>query len=655
MPIEMSSALPTNGGKYASLSEFKFKFNLDDVDLKGLTLDEVGVEAAMNKKRYLSIYKGDAATADVFATIQQNLYKSDEGFETGGSITLKLEQEYTFDPNQLYTLVIPAGAFRLVATDEESSTSIGILAQVPETSIEFYGEEASSDKLIWVSSSPSTSDPLDKLEEISLVFNQEIEVVGTEKVVLYDGDSDIKEVTLSISIDDPKCAIVNFDGEILYNGHNYKVLIPANSIKSVANGLGYGEIVLNYQGSSYKYLAYGRIAPASGSEISYLTRITVPIKTDGELELGRARAPKAYLYEGEGNEPKRTVTCVMGEDGNSWVIPVWDFDLTASNSYRVVMPADQYHLWTTNASGNLVEVKDTSNPELVLTYTTPEILEMPAKVSIESTIPGDSAECERLDDVILHLAPYEFDLTTYMVYASSETPMAVFSDGTTQTNVLIAFTNGMESASISINRPLESGKEYTLTIPANTFVPNANENLAAVAGNEEKVLTFTGVNKSSYPINCNFGDAFTITNIVNQGESATLKLSPEEDWTIDEVTVNDEAATVEDNILVIPDVNEEMNVYVTYKYAGEISFDYETGVDNVMAECPYGISLEPGYVIISDVEIGASIDVYNTVGMLMANSKATQSTMKLNVNPGIVVIVIRNADNKPIGITVKVP
>lgn len=560
LKLDMSNSIPANEASYASLSKINMVFDLSGVDMGDYSLENCGIEATMSATRLISLYKGNPTDGELLTTIRKNVMKTGDDFKTGNSIELSFDKEYVLEPNQLYTLHIAQQTFRLTPVDAK------VYWYIPETAIRFYGKEASSSELVLTGQNPSVDNPISELNVLSLTFNSNVKLSSEPIATLKDGEETLSTGVLAIDENNQNVVLADFGSQTLYVSHKYTVEIPAGTIFSSDGQVSFRDLQINLEGGSFKYFSYGRIHPKNNSELSYLTDITVPVVCDDGLALGRAKAPKAYLYKGESTKAIGEYQCVMGDDGKSWMIPVWNFSLEPASQYSVVLTKDQHKLWSLTDTGVWREVADTSNPELVLTYTTPAELEKPLKISLSGSTPTNMEACERIDNVVLNLTRYEFEGNTYDIYLANENPMAIFSDGTTETSIPVLFKNGNLSATVAVNRPLDAGKEYTLKIPANTFIPNVNENLAAVAGNDEILLTVTGKAAPfaefvslSYTVD---GEV-TLKTMVEKGKPVTVAVTVPEGRQIESVTLDGTPLSGVMDVYTIPALAEDAGVLVT--------------------------------------------------------------------------------------------
>ena len=638
LKLDMSNSIPANEASYASLSKINMVFDFSDVDMGDYSLENCGIEATMSATRLISLYKGTPTDGELLTTIRKNVMKTGDDFKTGNSIELSFDKEYVLEPNQLYTLHIAKQTFRLTPVDAK------VYWYLPETTISFYGKEASSSELVLTGQNPSVDNPISELNVLSLTFNSNVKLSSEPIATLKDGEETLSTGVLAIDENNQNVVLADFGSQTLYVSHKYTVEIPTGTIFSSDGQVSFRDLQINLEGGSFKYFSYGRIHPKNNSELSYLTDITVPVVCDDGLALGRAKAPKAYLYKGESTEAIGEYLCEMGDDGKSWMIPVWNFSLEPSTQYRVVLPKDQHKLWSLTDTGVWREVADTSNPELVLTYTTPAELEKPVKISLSGSTPTNMEACERIDNVVLNLARYEFEGNAYDIYLANKNPMAIFSDGTTETSIPVSFKNGSLSATVAVNRPLDSGKEYTLKIPANTFIPNVNENLAAVAGNDEILITVTG---KAAPATEYVTVTYTIEGVsamrheVEKGKAVSFTLTPADElWTVGNV----ENATLDEGSgkYVTAPLEADHEVKASFALVNPVEFDFTTEVDEIEGELAHSIYSDGNNLVVNGVKGGDRIRVYTTAGALMADKTVPEGmdTASISLDHGVYIVAV---------------
>lgn len=233
--------------------------------------------------------------------------------------------------------------------------------------------------------------------------------------------------------------------------------------------------------------------------------------------------------------------------------------------------------------------------------------------------------CEKIDNVVINLAKYEFEDNSYYICLAKENPTATFSDGSNETIVPITFQNGSLSATVEINSSLEADKKYTLTIPANTFVPSANENLAAVGGNDEIVLTFVGKAADSYTLTYAVeGQATLVTEVAPQTE-VKVSFPANDGFKVASIAFNGEQQAVAETFTT-PAIAKNSVLDIAYEYADKIDYDFTTGV-TAPEDCPFTVTSEGEMLVVEGVKAGDTIRIYTAGGLMMADLGAVPAGM----------------------------
>lgn len=269
-------------------------------------------------------------------------------------------------------------------------------------------------------------------------------------------------------------------------------------------------------------------------------------------------------------------------------------------------------------------MKDTTNPEVILTYTTPSELVKPAKVNVEIE-PSESTEYKCLDIVTFNLPDYEFENNSYYIKLATENPVAIFSDGTNETSLPLTFNANEKKATCEVNCTLEAGKTYTLKIPAGTFAPSANANLAAVAANDELVYTFTGKAADSYTLTYAVeGQATLVTEVAPKAE-VNVSFPANDGFKVASIAFNGEQQAVA-GTFTTPAIAQNSVLDIAYEYAGKIDYDFTTGV-TAPEDCPFTVTSEGEMLVVEGVKAGDTIRIYTAGGLMMADLGAVPAGM----------------------------
>ena len=304
---------------------------------------------------------------------------------------------------------------------------------------------------------------------------------------------------------------------------------------------------------------------------------------------------------------------------------------------------DKEQIFPARCDDYRIKLKDTTNDEVILAYATPAELELPAKVSVVVD-PIEGVDNDRLDIVTLNLADYEFEGNSYPVQLAVENPVAIFNDGTNDTQLPLTFNANEKKATCAINRPLESGKTYTLKVPAGTFAPNAHANLAAVAANDELVYTYTG---KAAPATEYVTVTYTIEGVsamrheVEKGKAISFTLTPADElWTVGNV----ENATLEvgSGKYVTEPLEADHEVKASFALVNPVEFDFTTEVDEIESELAYAIYSDGNNLVVSGVTGGDRIRVYTTGGTLMADKIVPEGmdTASISIDHGVYIVAV---------------
>lgn len=584
--IQFESASINDGDELSSISEITLNFNFDDVAASlSVEADELGISSVMaDKFKYrMLLYKGSKDDTDIIGQNQDPASNENilgYGYKTIGksavvsgqhSVSIPFSSPISLEAGEAYTIYFPAKMFQAGIPGTLYSTTKYAEAII----IEIKGASSGASVLLFESASPESSSELDVLNEVVVNFNQNIKIAEDSQAIVtlngveYGNSSSMTCVDQSLTI--------TFDNLSLYNGKEYVVTIPGNVVMSEDESQVLDAISLIYKGTAYQYMTTGRISPSTNNPVSWFTTVNIPFSFPDGYNIGNTDDVTVKLYEGDMDGEPTIVACNSDINLTSLVANVWKFDLKPSTSYYLVL--DKETIFPARSDDYRIKLKDTTNDEVILVYTTPAELETPTKVTLSESTPTNLSGLEKLESVVVELAKYEFESTSYDVKLVAENPVAIFYDGTTETNVPLTYDIESAKATIAINRPLEAGKEYTLTIPTNTFAPSANENLAAVAGNDEIVLTYNGVAAQTYKVTCEFAGMGSMVTVVEAGKTATFDFTSAEGWGVASVTFNGEVVELTDNTFTTPAIEADALVVANYTKPVVTYHNLEVAID----------------------------------------------------------------------------
>ena len=526
--IVFSGSRPAGNATVSSLESIILEFDLTDIKntFNSADINQWGIRSTMTAEvtgwafKSARLYKGDITptdegqlfyTGDLISSCTKKVDATSDKFIAGNTLELNFPNVIV-ESGQKYTLYIPANCISadnitLNTADRKTVNSQALCTR--EIILVFYGAAAENELTLKSYSPIAIEKPLKTLDQLSLSFsynNYDLAIkTGGAQASLYEGEELIKSVDIVLDPNDNNTVIADFGNEILYIKHTYCIVIPENSLfpldpdtQQPITDKGNKLIKLEgYNGASYKYLELGRVNPGNNSVVSYLSTISIPFKFPDGYGLGQSE-PSVNLYNGsKDGELIGTYQCEMSADVKTLVAPIWDFDLKPNSTYTLVLQEGVIIPTTADLKNKM---SDTTNPEVILTYTTPAVLELPDKISFFNSVPADNSELEKLETISLTFNSYSFNNTDYYPVIADENMSATLyeiSHGSEKelqpVKLTISNNTGANQyvATGTIDRILYEGKNYKLRIPAGYFRPN-NEHLSIVAANNETVYIFIG-------------------------------------------------------------------------------------------------------------------------------------------------------------------
>jgi len=636
------------GDNVSSITEITLTFDFSAASsTTGLSEDNLGIASTLlDSEAYrLLVYKG-SKDSDYVGTNQNTTedYIVGYGFKTIAknavvagvhSITIPLTQPVSLNPNESYTIYIPKGKL-MAGKPGKLYTNTAIASPIV---IEVKGSVSEENGLKLTTYEPSSENEIDFLSSILLTFNQDVKLTESfEAIIGCNGNNHAKSTN---AVCNGSQVTVSFDDVKLLKDNDYIVSIPANSILSLDGRLSMDAISIFYKGGAYQYMNTGRVYPSVNNPISWLSTVKIPFVFPEGYNIGKVESANVRLYEGSMESEPITLSLGESNDLNSLTVDVWKFDLKPNTTYYVVLDKEQ--IFPARSDDYRIKLKDTTNDEVILAYTTPAELELPAKISVVVD-PMEGVDNDRLDIVTLNLADYEFEGNSYPVQLAVENPVAIFNDGTNDTQLPLTFNANEKKAICAINRPLEAGKTYTLKVPAGTFAPNAHANLAAVAANDELVYTYTG---KAVPATEYVTVTYTIEGVsamrheVEKGKAVSFTLTPADElWTVGNV----ENATLDEGSgkYVTEPLEADHEVKASFALVNPVEFDFTTEVDEIVGELAHSIYSDGNNLVVNGVTGGDRIRVYTTAGALMADKTVPEGmdTASISLDHGVYIVAV---------------
>lgn len=561
-PLIFNGSIPENGQSVSSLETITLNWDLSNV-IETFGNDTWGVCVltqnydTVEEKLYSVLYEGTPDEGNVLAIDDTQIRYTK--VKEGNTTTLSFPN-VSVRPGQLYTVVITSQFY--VQKPKKNNTALKEASwyDTPIT-LTFYGQKTND---LWVESVlPTGESPIPSINDLQIEFSSNISLRENALANIYEG-TDLIATTSSFKVDenDSRILLVSFENVPLYSTHEYNIVVDANSVVD-ENGNGNEEISRIYSGASFHELKAGRVSPANNKSISWLSTIYIPFTLEEGFCLSSVEELKSRLLDASGNVVAENIPFEQSQDMKSLTFNIWNFNLEPNSSYQFILDAGQiYPAYSANPTA---KKKDTVNSEVVLNYITPTALDPVEKVAL-TIVPEDGTNNDRLDTMTLNLADYEFENNSYSVKLALENAVAIFNDGTNDTQLPLTFNANEKKATCTVNRPLEAGKTYTLKVPAGTFAPDAHANLAAVAANDELVYTYTGKAAPvaefvslSYTVD---GEV-TLKTMVEKGKPATVAVTVPEGRQIESVTLDGTPLSGVMDVYTIPALSEDAGVLVT--------------------------------------------------------------------------------------------
>ncbi len=215
---------------------------------------------------------------------------------------------------------------------------------------------------------PADGSTLSKLNEVRLIFNYDITVLGTKddiKLCDENGTAVGRIVNFENLSGEKRVARIGFRSSqtVLEEGKTYTLTIPAGKIAVSDDPTRTNEeITLHYNGRAAKPVELMSVTPASGTALSHLNVSTSPILLTFDTDVALADNALAYLYREGDTEPMDDImlatSSIASESKNVLAFPVSTQYLFLENKYKVVISA-----------GAITDINgENGNSEITLNY-----------------------------------------------------------------------------------------------------------------------------------------------------------------------------------------------------------------------------------------------------------------------------------------------
>lgn len=257
---------PENNSEITSFEDIRVFFNMAEVTEGEGSEGEWGIgyfgsyNAKPKRHRGAILYKGDADSGELLSQIDGSIYGNSEEFVAGRDYISLSFPGIEVESGQTYTIVITYEVFVTKVSGGELGTNA--LKDDPVT-LTFTGADNVKKALSVESCSLSDSDNFERIEDIYLQFNHNIGIKDNIDACIIE-DNNILVSCISCNQSENNLTL-KFPETKLYKGHNYHLVIPAESIYIEDNPDIYNtEINIPFEGASYNLFGYSRVIPRPG-------------------------------------------------------------------------------------------------------------------------------------------------------------------------------------------------------------------------------------------------------------------------------------------------------------------------------------------------------------------------------------------------------
>ena len=331
---------------------------------------------------------------------------------------------------------------------------------------------------------------------------------------------------------------------------------------------------------------YLYLVTEEGDELIKTFRITR--KTlDSESEIGNGELDGRY-FVGEVNE-----------------------NLYEGNEYKVVWEANDFKV------NNPFLGKYIYNPEVTVTLkgTAPTVHDFGLTANVENR---------------RHSHADLFSFVTGSEIKAGEEAKMILKDGETsvaEAPVYVAHENTSYRAYADFGgKKLESGKTYDVVIPEGSIY-SAN----GIESNPEIRSSITAASGAEYvSVALSIDEYASATYRMVMGEESVIALKAGDAWKLESLSLdgNDVTSEVsEAGLYTLPALSKDAKLDATYAYAGDVDYDFTTGIGSVSG-CSYELRKDGSHLVISGLKEGDMITIYTAGGMKVADLPSVPSDMQ---------------------------
>lgn len=656
--IKLISTSPANDESVSSVKDIKLTFDLSAVyeAYPEVSQDDWQIEGYFKyKKKHLKLLKGDKDGE--LLDSKKITVTSEKG---SNELSFSFDKATALEEDSTYTIDI-GGAIYAIYSDQYYK---GTDYESDHIYITLKGAASASHDLALLTHEPSFGASLSSLDTLKLNFNDSVKVSGNAIATIYEGETEIAKSTDFQKASDNNSVIeVVFGNVALYKGHTYSVVVSEGSIVSAYDGNPYGEIeIKEYQGTTVKYeCTLVSASPADSSEINYLKDVELRFNMPSGYSVTSTKSTLS-LYKDGGTEPIGTYA--LSPTGvYTAAASINNYQLEAGSTYKVIVPAGSIKPYKSSTES----LQDTSNPEIVLTYTTPAVLEALPRTACQTA----SASTDGKITVVIPSFTFEEETTFVRPNTGNSAVTNVYDAGQEKTRTYVTLpilevVNGedVDKGTVKLEyNPAPTGAEenytslegtpdfslyaghtYKVAIPEGVLYPYTYEGefKNSIFWNLADTLSFQGVKAETVSLSVSTA-GITLAAPAAKGEAATLAITPDEGWTVKTLTFNGEDAlgSYADGKYTTPKLTEDASVAVELEYTGYAyeEEDVTTGIITA-GDTGYSVQVAEGTVTVKGLKAGDTVKAYTLGGALVGSEEAQLNTAKLTLPAGTYIVKV---------------
>lgn len=241
---------------------------------------------------------------------------------------------------------------------------------------------------------------------------------------------------------------------------------------------------------------------------------------------------------------------------------------------------------------------------------------------------------------------YNATLTSGETVYKSHNPTEVISNNDGTTIVRIDFADRRSCAPYV----LEKGQQYDLAFNSDALRCPAGEGIE-IAPMKAHITGLGNFSGKQQPVVYTVGGQTKLSTEVTENTAVTFQATPDYNsvWRVGSIKVNGDSVAVNGSTFTTDPITGPTTIDVELVFDGEIKYDFtsETGIEDVIAECPYTVTDTEQAISISGLNGTERVRTYTVGGVLLNDAKATgNNKLLIQVPAGVYIIVINKTTIK---------